>query len=166
MFSRSAGIWKSYFMPRLHRRIKRNRAIAAPKTNLEKKPKSEKRTRVKDDVLSDCEDSVEAPEYTKNEVNGTNTNATSTTQCCTDDGMIITSQLSEQIKERYQELIKELWNNEKKICEFDLPDDLRNALNTRSKLFLEYFITNATFRTPDANLFEYLDTFSSVTTFI
>lgn len=74
--------------------------------------------------------------------------------------------ISKEIKERYQELIKDLWKNEQKLNEFDIPSDLKNTLNERVHLWLEYFLTNSTFRSGDNNMFEYLDTFNATTTFI
>lgn len=74
--------------------------------------------------------------------------------------------ISKEIKERYQELIKDLWQNEQKLNAFDIPEDLKNALNDRVHLWLEYFLTNSTFRSGDNNMFEYLDTFNATTSFI
>ena len=76
------------------------------------------------------------------------------------------NELSKEIQERYNELIKELWNNEQKINMYELPQALKEAMNERMKLWLEYFLTNSSFRTSDTNMFEYLDTFTNTTTFI
>lgn len=76
------------------------------------------------------------------------------------------NELSKEIQERYNELIKELWNNEQKINIYELPQALKEAMNERMKLWLEYFLTNSSFRTTDTNMFEYLDTFTNTTSFI
>lgn len=74
--------------------------------------------------------------------------------------------IKRQIKERYQSLISELWANEKQLKDFEFPDDLRELINKRVALWLEYFITNATFRSDNANLFEYMETFAKTTKFL
>ena len=82
------------------------------------------------------------------------------------NGNIQPNELSKEIQERYNELIKELWNNEQKINIYELPQALKEAMNERMKLWLEYFLTNSSFRTSDTNMFEYLDTFTNTTSFI
>lgn len=82
------------------------------------------------------------------------------------NGTIQPNELSKEIQERYNELIKELWNNEQKINIYELPQALKEAMNERMKLWLEYFLTNSSFRTSDTNMFEYLDTFTNTTSFI
>ena len=131
-------------MPRIQRRKIRKISAVKPK---KAESKTEEKIKNDNDTESlDSEEDVMAPEPRK--------------------GIEITPLISEQIKDRYQDLIKELWNNEKKVGEFELPPELKASLNERMKLWLEYFITNATFRTPNANLFEYLDTFTATTSFI
>ena len=76
------------------------------------------------------------------------------------------NELSKEIQDRYNELIKELWTNEQKINIYELPQALKEAMNERMKLWLEYFLTNSSFRTTDTNMFEYLDTFTNTTSFI
>lgn len=76
------------------------------------------------------------------------------------------NELSKEIQDRYNELIKELWTNEQKINIYELPQALKEAMNERMKLWLEYFLTNSSFRTSDTNMFEYLDTFTNTTSFI
>lgn len=63
------------------------------------------------------------------------------------------------IKERYQELIKELWQSQNALEEFEFSEEEKQILRDRVKLWLEYFISTATFRDENVNLFEYMDTF-------
>lgn len=63
------------------------------------------------------------------------------------------------IKERYQELIKELWQSQNALEEFNFSEEEKQILRDRVKLWLEYFISTATFRDENVNLFEYMDTF-------
>ena len=75
-------------------------------------------------------------------------------------------QLYEAIKDRYQELLKELWKSQSKLEEFGFNIDEKKILNDRVKLWLEYFISTAAFRDDDINLFEYMDTFCETQKFI
>ena len=75
-------------------------------------------------------------------------------------------QLYEAIKDRYQELLKELWKSQSKLEEFGFNTDEKKILNDRVKLWLEYFISTAAFRDDDVNLFEYMDTFCETQKFI
>ena len=76
------------------------------------------------------------------------------------------NEIKKQIRDRYQVIINDLWENEKKLEDFDFPKDLRNLLNARSRLWLEYFITNALFNSTDENLFKYMDSFTTTTKFL
>lgn len=73
--------------------------------------------------------------------------------------------ISKQFRERYDELIKDLWQNEKEIEQYDLPDDFKTVADTRFRLMLEYFIINACFHSISDNLFEYMESFSKTTKF-
>lgn len=73
--------------------------------------------------------------------------------------------ISKQFRERYDELIKDLWKNEKEIEQYDLPDDFKAVADTRFRLMLEYFIINACFHSISDNLFEYMESFSKTTKF-
>lgn len=73
--------------------------------------------------------------------------------------------ISKQFRERYDELIKDLWQNEKEIEQYDLPDDFKAVADARFRLMLEYFIINACFHSISDNLFEYMESFSKTTKF-
>ena len=75
-------------------------------------------------------------------------------------------ELYEAIKERYQCLLKELWKNQSTLEEFNFSDEEKEILNTRVKLWLEYFVSTATFRKDNVNLFEYMDSFCDTQKFI
>ena len=64
-----------------------------------------------------------------------------------------TSEFYEAVKERYQELIKELWQSQNTLEEFGFDEEEKKILNKRVKLWLEYFISTATFRDENVNLF-------------
>lgn len=70
------------------------------------------------------------------------------------------------VQKRYQELLKELWKNQGHLDDFNFSDEERNILNERVKLWLEYFISTATFRDENVNLFEYMDSFCDTQKFI
>lgn len=75
-------------------------------------------------------------------------------------------ELYEAIKERYQCLLKELWKNQSTLEEFNFSDEEKDILNARVKLWLEYFVSTATFRKENVNLFEYMDSFCDTQKFI
>lgn len=75
-------------------------------------------------------------------------------------------ELYEAIKERYQCLLRELWKSQSTLAEFNFSDDEKAILNARVKLWLEYFISTATFRKDNVNLFEYMDSFCDTQKFI
>lgn len=75
-------------------------------------------------------------------------------------------ELYEAIKERYQSLLKELWRNQSTLEEFNFSDEEKEILNARVKLWLEYFVSTATFRKENINLFEYMDSFCDTQKFI
>ena len=68
--------------------------------------------------------------------------------------------------ERYQELIKELWQSQTALEEFGFDEEEKKILNKRVKLWLEYFISTATFREENVNLFKYMDYFCETQKFI
>ena len=70
------------------------------------------------------------------------------------------------VQKRYQELLKELWKNQGHLDDFNFSDEERNILNERCKLWLEYFISTATFEGENVNLFEYMDSFCSTQKFV
>ena len=70
------------------------------------------------------------------------------------------------IKERYQELLKELWKSQNSLEEFNFSNEEKKILNDRVKLWLEYFVSTATFRDENVNLFEYMDSFTETQKFI
>ena len=70
------------------------------------------------------------------------------------------------IKERYETLIKNLWESQGKLDEFQFSDEEKKILNDRCKLWLEYFISTAAFRKENVNLFEYMDSFCDTQEFI
>ena len=70
------------------------------------------------------------------------------------------------IKDRYQELLKELWKSQSKLEEFGFSEDEKKILNDRVKIWLEYFAITSAFRDDSVNLFEYIDTFTATQKFI
>lgn len=68
-------------------------------------------------------------------------------------------------KERYSNLLKLLWENERKIEEFSLNKEIKQLFHERAVLFIEYFVSTSTFD-PDINLDKHLINFESVTRFI
>ena len=70
------------------------------------------------------------------------------------------------IKERYQELLKELWKSQNSLEEFNFSNEEKKILNDRVKLWLEYFVSTATFRDENVNLFDYMDSFTETQKFI
>lgn len=84
-----------------------------------------------------------------------------------EEGMVKVDQdLIHAIRERYQELLKELWENQGHLDDFNFSEDEKDILNKRVKLWLEYFISTATFRDENVNLFEYMDSFCDTQKFI
>lgn len=75
-------------------------------------------------------------------------------------------ELYEAIKERYQELLRELWQSQTTLDEFNFDDEEKKILNDRVKLWLEYFVSTATFREENVNLFDYMDKFCKTQKFI
>lgn len=70
------------------------------------------------------------------------------------------------IKDRYQELLKELWKSQSKLDEFGFSEDEKKILNDRVKIWLEYFAITSAFRDDNINLFEYIDSFTDTQKFI
>ena len=70
------------------------------------------------------------------------------------------------IRERYEELIKDIWQSQGQLEEFGFSEEEKVIINKRVKLWLEYFAVTAAFRDQNVNLFEYIDTFTSTQTFI
>lgn len=84
----------------------------------------------------------------------------------TTNKMRVTPEFNEAIRERYQELIKELWQSQTALEEFGFDEEEKKILNKRVKLWLEYFISTATFREENVNLFKYMDYFCETQKFI
>lgn len=71
------------------------------------------------------------------------------------------------ISTRYNELLKELVMNENSLKDFNLSDEEKKILNERVELWLEYFVSSATFnREEDVNLFEFMDYFTETQKFV
>lgn len=84
-----------------------------------------------------------------------------------DDQMIrLDEDMYEAIRSRYQELLKELWENQNTLDEFEFTKEEKDILNKRVKLWLEYFVSTATFRNGNINLFEYMDSFTDTQKFV
>lgn len=84
-----------------------------------------------------------------------------------DDQMIkLDEDMYEAIRSRYQELLKELWENQNTLDEFEFTKEEKEILNKRVKLWLEYFVSTATFRNGNINLFEYMDSFTETQKFV
>lgn len=84
-----------------------------------------------------------------------------------DDQMIkLDEDMYEAIRTRYQELLKELWENQNTLDEFEFTAEEKEILNKRVKLWLEYFVSTATFRNGNINLFEYMDSFTETQKFV
>lgn len=75
-------------------------------------------------------------------------------------------ELYDAIKERYQELLRELWQSQNTLDEFNFDAEEKKILNDRVKLWLEYFVSTATFREENVNLFDYMDQFCKTQKFI
>ena len=76
------------------------------------------------------------------------------------------SKLCKAIRARYSELTKELWDSQGKLDEFNFSEEEKNIINNRVKIWLEYFVSTATFRKDNVNLFEYMDSFTETQKFI
>ena len=74
--------------------------------------------------------------------------------------------LYKAVKDRYEELIKELWKSQGKLDEFNFSDEEKKILNDRVKLWLEYFAITSAFRDENVNLFEYIDSFCETQKYI
>lgn len=84
-----------------------------------------------------------------------------------EDQMIkLDEDMYEAIRSRYQELLKELWENQNTLDEFEFTKEEKEILNKRVKLWLEYFVSTATFRNGNINLFEYMDSFTETQKFV
>ena len=75
-------------------------------------------------------------------------------------------ELYEAMRDRYNALVKELWQSQGKLEDFGFSPDEREEINKRAKLWIEYFVSVATFRKEDINLFEYMDSFTETEKFI
>lgn len=78
----------------------------------------------------------------------------------------IDADLMQTMKKRYNELIKQLWENQGKLDDFGFSPEEKDLLNERESLFLEYFVCNAIFRDDKVNLFEFIDTFMDTVKFV
>ena len=78
----------------------------------------------------------------------------------------IDTELMQTMKKRYNELIKQLWENQGKLDDFGFSPEEKDVLNERESLFLEYFVCNAIFRDDKVNLFEFIDTFMDNVKFV
>ena len=57
--------------------------------------------------------------------------------------------------------------NENSLKDFNLSDEEKKILNERVELWLEYFVSSATFnREEDVNLFEFMDYFTETQKFV
>ena len=70
------------------------------------------------------------------------------------------------IRDRYQEILKELWKSQNKLDDFGFSNEEKKILNERCKLWLEYFASTAAFRDENVNLFEYIDSFCDTQKFV
>lgn len=120
----------------------------------EEKPAVEE-PRYEEDDLSDEESMIEEHKDLRSQVAGS-----------TVTKMRPNQELYDAIRERYQYLLQELWKNESDVESFKLTGEQRNLLNARVKLWLEYFVSTATFRDENVNLFEYMDTFCNTEKFL
>ena len=83
------------------------------------------------------------------------------------DKMIkVDEDMYEAIRTRYQDLLKELWENQNTLDEFEFSKEEKDILNKRVKLWLEYFVSTATFRDGSINLFDYMDSFTETQKFV
>lgn len=84
----------------------------------------------------------------------------------TKSSMRMTPELSALIIERYNELLKDMTMNDDSLDNIKLTDEEKNLINKKVELWLEYFISTATFRDDDVNLFDYLDSFNKTQKFL
>ena len=78
----------------------------------------------------------------------------------------INEELYGAIKDRYQQLLKELCESSYSLEDFNFSQEEKDILNERVRLWLEYFVSTATFRDENVNLFDYMDTFTKTQKFI
>ena len=84
----------------------------------------------------------------------------------TKDSMKMSYDLSLIIAERYKELLQELTTNDDSLEELNLTQEQKDLINKKVELWLEYFISTATFRDDDVNLFDYLTSFCKTQKFL
>ena len=84
----------------------------------------------------------------------------------TKNSMRMTPELSALIVERYNELLKDMAMNDDSLDNLNLSAEEKNLINKKVELWLEYFISTATFRGDDVNLFDYLDSFNKTQKFL
>ena len=77
-----------------------------------------------------------------------------------------TEDLYHAIRDRYSELLKEICQTETEATEAKFTESQKQILRKRIRLWLEYFITTATFRDENVNLFDYMDSFLKEQKFI
>ena len=84
----------------------------------------------------------------------------------TKDKVKMNYDLSLMIAERYKELLQELTTKDDSIEELGLTEEQKEVINKKAELWLEYFISTATFRDDDINLFDYMIKFCKTQKFI
>ena len=75
-------------------------------------------------------------------------------------------ELYENMKEQYNDLIKELWNSQTTLESLELSQNIIDALNKRSELWIKYFVFLALFRDKNVNLFSFTDSFTKTEKFL
>ena len=70
------------------------------------------------------------------------------------------------ITERYEELLKELYQADDVIESLHLTPEAREILNEKAALWIEYFLANSTIRDPKANIFTAMASFIKTNKFV
>lgn len=131
----------------------------APPPKVEKYAKDEEY----EDPMEEEEESEEEPVLNKSQQR---TQMKSQLAPETKDKMRMNSELSMLIVERYNELLKDLALNDDSLEELNFTPEEKALINKKVELWLEYFISTATFRDDDVNLFDYLDSFVKTQKFL
>ena len=70
------------------------------------------------------------------------------------------------ITERYEQLLKELYQADDVIESLHLTPEAREILNEKAALWIEYFLANSTIRDPKANIFTAMASFIKTNKFV
>ena len=144
--------------------VQKQKSVTKPQVSKKQEPKKmEEEPEVEDDSYDSQEDSVEQEDET---LESQREDLRERVAPETLDELRPNGKLYIAIKDRYQELLKELWKSQSKLDEFGFSEDEKKILNDRVKIWLEYFAITSAFRDDNINLFEYIDSFTDTQKFI